>query len=268
MSLKFEKLPTLKLDSNEIHLWLTVPDEIQQPKLLTAYDQLLTEEERAQQQRFRFAKHRHQYLVTRALVRTTLSRYINLEPHLWRFSKNAYGRPEISIPTGLPPLRFNLSHTEGLIICGVVLTQDIGVDVENIERQGATVEIAERFFSTQEVNDLHLVSELNRQDRFFDYWTLKESYIKARGMGLSLPLEQFTFHISEDQPLRISFAPQLHDNPEQWQFWLLKPTPCHTVAISVRRKNHTDNYQLVIKKVIPLMREEAFFCQSYKDQVP
>jgi 4'-phosphopantetheinyl transferase len=250
----------LELDSHEIHLWLAFPDEIQDADLLLAYEQMMMPEERTRQQRFHFAKHRHQHLITRALVRTTLSRYANIEPHNWRFSKNDYGRPEIILQKGVPPLRFNLSHTDGLIICGVVLEQDIGVDVENMKRKGETVEIADRFFSQKEVEDLHAVPSANRQARFFDYWTLKESYIKARGMGLSLPLEQFTFHISENEPLRISFDSRLHDEPNKWQFWLLRPTPHHKMAISVCQQTNK-HIRLVIKKVVPL-KSVTHFPQS------
>ncbi|MDM8557230.1 4'-phosphopantetheinyl transferase superfamily protein [Candidatus Parabeggiatoa sp. HSG14] len=257
------KLPTLKLNPDELHLWFVFPNEIQDVELLSAYEKLMTPEEQAQRQRFHFAKHQHQYLVTRALIRTTLSRYTEIEPGHWRFSKNAYGRPEIIASEGMPSLRFNLSHTDGLVICGIVLKQDVGVDVENIERHGATVDIADRFFSPQEVKDLYAIDEKERRTHFFDYWTLKESYIKARGMGLSLPLEQFTFHISENEPLRISFDPKLQDEPNKWQFWLLKPTQHHKVAISLCQEMKI-KYQLTVNKVIPLIGEQPFFCPILK----
>jgi 4'-phosphopantetheinyl transferase len=251
--------PILQLNPDEIHLWFAFQEEIQDVELLSAYEKLMSQEERAQQQRFHFAKHRHQYLITRALVRSTLSRYTNIEPQHWRFWKNDYGRPEIISSAGMPPLRFNLSHTDGLIVCGVVLKQDIGVDVEYLKRNGAKLEIADRFFSPKEVKDLYSVPAQQRRERFFDYWTLKESYIKARCMGLSLPLEQFSFHISEHEPLQISFAPQLHDDPSRWQFWLLKPTEHHKATVSICRPANR-HYRLAMKKVVPLMKEQAFSC--------
>ena len=257
-------VPTLKLNPAEIHLWFTFPAEIQDKELLQEYEKLLTPPERAQWQRFRFARLRHQYLITRALVRTTLSRYIDIEPRNWQFSKNEYGRPEIMTGENIEPLRFNLSHTTDLIICGVILKSDIGVDVENMKRNGTTVEIANRFFSPQEVKDLSSIPEKQQLARFFDYWTLKESYIKARGMGLSLPLEQFTFHISNhEEPLRISFSNQLHDEPTHWQFWLLQPTQHHKAAVSIRQETSM-RHQLVMKEVIPLVKEQAFFCTILK----
>ena len=250
----------LTLNSDELHLWFAFSDEIQNTELTKAYQNLMTPEEKVQQQRFRFAKHQHQYLVTRALVRTTLSRYCsNVKPGEWRFVKNDYGKPEIIASEGMPPLRFNLSHTENLIICGVVLEQEIGVDVEYMERKGTSVDIADRFFSQQEVDDLYTLVETQRLSRFFDYWTLKESYIKARGMGLSLPLEQFTFHLLEHEPLHISFDSKLRDDPNRWQFWLLQPTAHHKAAISVSRGENR-RYQLTLKKVVPLMEDMPFSC--------
>jgi 4'-phosphopantetheinyl transferase len=257
MSLK--KPSILPLNPDEVHLWFAFPDEIQDRELLSAYQELMTEEEYARQQRFRFAKHQHLFLIARALVRTTLSRYTDVEPQDWRFSKNTYGKPSILASENSPPLSFNLSHTEGLIVCGVVLKQEIGVDVEDGERN-CPLEIADRFFSLQEVKNLYaLSSKVEQQNRFFDYWVLKESYIKARGMGLSLPLEQFTFHISKNQPLRISFDRRLQDSPDDWQFWLLQPTQRHKAAISLNQKTNQP-YRIVTKKVVPLFSEQEFFC--------
>ena len=252
------QIPELKLSSNEIHLWFTFPAEVQDQQLLQKYEKLLTPDERIQWQRFRFARLRHQYLVTRALVRSTLSRYTAaIKPAAWRFSKNKYGRPEIITSMDIPSLRFNLSHTSDLIICGVILTQDIGVDVENMERQGTSVDIADRFFSHQEVKDLYSIVEEKRLARFFDYWTLKESYIKARGMGLSLPLEHFTFHFpNHAEPLRISFAKQIDDEPTHWQFWLFQPTEHHKAALAIRQETMV-KYKLTLRKVIPLKEEQV-----------
>ncbi|MBE9563251.1 MAG: 4'-phosphopantetheinyl transferase superfamily protein [Proteobacteria bacterium] len=237
----------LNIAPDEIHLWFTFPDLIQEPELLLTYNQLLTNKE--QKQQFHFKKHQHQYLVTRALIRSVLSHYIDIQPSAWRFSKNQYGRPEVI--TDVLPIRFNLSHTEGLIVCGVVLKQDIGVDIENINRDNDTQNIAKRFFSAQEVTDLY--SKPNQS--FFDYWTLKESYIKACGMGLSLPLNKFNIHIEDH--IRISFNSDLHDDPEQWLFWLLEPTPAHKMAIAVHNKI---NYNLKMKVIIPLVSEQEFNC--------
>jgi 4'-phosphopantetheinyl transferase len=249
----------LKLTPNDIHLWLTFPAEIAaDDPLLDTYAKLLDEDEHQRCQRFRFQRLRHQYLITRALVRTTLSRYTAIKPQDWHFSKNDYGRPEIADGAGLPPLRFNLSHADGLIICGVVLGREIGVDVEDTQRRAATMDIADRFFSAAECRDLHAVPQPYQPDRFFDYWTLKESYIKARGMGLALPLGQFSFHLAGGRPVTVSFGEKIQDDPQRWRFWLLRPTARHRMAVCVEAGvNGQAAFALKITKVIPLCTPES-----------
>ena len=170
-------VPLLPLSRGEAHLWYVFPEELTDPGLLSVYQQLMCPEERSQQQRFRFTKGRHEYLVTRALVRTTLSRYVAVDPQAWRFEKTPYGKPTIAYPKGIPPLSFNLSHTDRLIVCLVALDREVGVDVEDIERAGETVEVADRFFSPAEVATLRALPAQSQRRRFFEYWTLKEAYI-------------------------------------------------------------------------------------------
>ena len=162
-----------------------------------------------------------------------------------------------------PPIRFNLSHTKGLIACAVALDRDIGVDTEDMRRRAVSLGIADRFFSETEARDLQQLSEEKRRDRFYDYWTLKESYIKARGKGLSISLGQFTFHLSDDEPLRIFFDPRLKDHSEHWRFWLLKPTDRHKAAISVCNKEKQE-YTLTVKKAIPLVDVMEYECKILK----
>ena len=254
-----EKLQAVKIKSDEIHLWFALPDEIQDEALLEQYRLLLSPDEKERHQRFHFAKHRRQFLVAHALVRTMLSRFSGTAPEKLRFVQKRYGRPELATVEDFPPVRFNLSHTEGLIACAVVLKHDVGVDVEDMERKAITPGLAERFFSGREVEDLCHLPEPEKRDRFFDYWTLKESYIKARGMGLSIPLEQFSFHIADNRALRISFDPRLNDDPNRWQFWLMRPTRRHKAALSVCTDGNT-TYRLIIKKTVPLSEEKDFAC--------
>jgi len=258
-----ENLLPISLQPDEIHIWFTFPDKIHDTDLISAYKQLMIPEEQEKHRRFRFPKHRHQYLVTRALARTMLSRYTGIEPALLHFHNNRYGRPELMLSKEHPAVRFNLSHTDGLIACAVVLNRDIGVDAEDMKRRVVSLGLADRFFSEKEVHDLQQLPEDKRRDRFYDYWTLKESYIKARGKGLSISLAQFTFHISDDERLRISFDPRLKDHSNHWRFWLLKPTDQHKAAISVFSKGKRD-YSLTIKKAIPLIEDRQYNCEILK----
>jgi 4'-phosphopantetheinyl transferase len=249
----------LQLRPNDIHLWLTFVDEIKDEGLAAAYESLMSAREKARYVRFRFEKDRRLHLLARALVRTTLSRYADLAPRDWRFTANQHGRPEIEASPDLPPLRFNLAHTSGVVICGVTLDRDVGVDVENHGRVAKTEEIAKRYFSALEHDDLSRLPAEQRREYFFHYWALKESFIKAHGLGLSMPLGQFSFHLADKTPLRISFDPRLEDDPEKWQFWLMKPTPDHSMAVSLN-KGTGPPANLIMRKVVPLKADQAFAC--------
>jgi 4'-phosphopantetheinyl transferase len=226
--------PQLRLAPNEVHLWLAWPDQILSPELLGRYEQLLSPFEADRHRRFVRESDRHLYLVSHALVRSTLARYAEIRPSEWTFDANAYERPEVRAGLCTVPLRFNLSHSRDVAVCAVALERDIGVDVERIDRGGQTVSLADRFFSPAEVTALHQVAPAEQVERFFAYWTLKEAYIKARGMGLSLPLEQFSFDLSDPEEPRISFDPQLADHPAHWCFKTLQPSVHHRLALAVR----------------------------------
>jgi 4'-phosphopantetheinyl transferase len=252
MQSSFNPPPLLPLGPTEAHLWQVFPGALTDPELLHAYHQLLSPGEQIQHQRFRFAKDRHEYLVTRALVRTSLSKYVEVAPHTWHFENNAYGKPVITYPQGILPLSFNLSNTDGLIVCLIALDREVGVDVENINWSGETIEIADRFFSPSEVAALRALPVEAQRHRFFEYWTLKEAYIKARGMGLSLPLEQFSFHIEVGHPVRISVDSRLKDDPESWQFVQFHPTPRHIMAAAIRR-GMAPHLDVKVRQTVPLV---------------
>jgi 4'-phosphopantetheinyl transferase len=225
----------LALTAHESHVWYVFPDRLTDPALLQAYQVLLSPEEHARQQRFHFALDRHLFLVARALVRTVLSRYASVPPEAWGFTPNRYGRPEITSPADAPPLRFNLSHTSGLVACAVAWDQEIGVDVEHVGRPGSYVDLARRYFAPSEAARVEALPAEQQQEAFFDYWTLKEAYIKARGMGLALPLADFAFCLEPGQPVRISFTGTIEDDPSSWQFTQLRPSEQHKLAVAVRR---------------------------------
>ena len=246
------RIYSLPLHPREAHLWYLFPDRLTDPTLLDAYQQLLCAEERQQYGRFPFEKTRHEYLVTRALVRTTLSRYVGIPPSIWRFDRNSYGKPTVAYPQETDPLVFSLSKTNGLIICLAALSWDVGVDIEDIGRPGETAEIADRFLSPTEVTVLRSLPQHAQRCRFFEYWTLKEAYVKARGMGLSIPLKQFSFHLDEDRPARISFDARLKDDSQMWQFAQFRPTSQHVAAAAIRR-GLGQNLKIQVRQTIPLV---------------
>jgi 4'-phosphopantetheinyl transferase len=232
--------PRLTLAPTEAHLWYARPEEFSDPQTLATLQELLTPEEDARRQRFHFERDRQSFLVTRALVRTVLSRYAEAEPRAWQFIPNRYGRPEIAAPDGVPPLRFNVSHTKGLVVCLVALDREIGVDVEPVDRAAPELSLAERYFAPAEVAALRRLSAREFSQAFLDFWTLKEAYIKARGMGLALPLSDFAFHLGAEGAIHISFTPNIPDDPASWQFTRFVLEGRHKVAAALRRSGNEE----------------------------
>ncbi|MBS0207360.1 MAG: 4'-phosphopantetheinyl transferase superfamily protein [Planctomycetes bacterium] len=224
-----------QLGPDEVHVWLVRPDDLEVRDCRTRALAMLAPDERARYDRYRHVPSRDQFLAARMLLRGVLSRYTDQPAADWTFATNQYGRPEIATPEVSPRLRFNLSHTTGLVALATVRECDIGVDVETVNRRNGGVHLAERYFSPSEVRDL-LQVPLDRQHReFFDYWTLKEAYIKARGHGLALPLDAFSYHLNEQAAPTISFdAPKIADEPAEWQFGQSWPTAEHRLGLAVR----------------------------------
>jgi 4'-phosphopantetheinyl transferase len=245
----------IKPTSAEIHVWLTFCEAISDERLLVAYRELLNATEKQEESRFYSARDRHSYLVTRALVRTVLSRYASVDPKDWVFSTNAYGRPYIVNPQATDGcLSFNVSQTQGLIVLGVAKGRSLGVDVENFNTRDISIDIANHYFAPEEVAALHEVSYYQQRYRFFEYWTLKESYIKARGMGFSLPLDRFSFHFADDHVIDLVINPELGDDSSRWQLWQFRPSSEHLLAICAEKLN-AQSPRLLVRETTPGVSE-------------
>ena len=238
-----------------IHVWLTFYETISEERLLVAYRELLNATEKEEESRFYFARDRHRYLVTRALVRTVLSRYAPLDPKDWVFATNAYGRPRIvSTQATDGCLSFSVSHTQGLIVLGIAKGRSLGVDVENFAARDTSIDIASHYFAPEEVAALRGASYHQQQYRFFEYWTLKESYIKARGMGVSLPLDRFSFYFADDHSVDLVINPELCDDSSRWHLSQFRPTSEHLLAVCVEKIDGRSP-RLLVRETTPTVGE-------------
>ena len=253
----------LAISPTRVDLWVVFTDEVDR-SLLTAYRELLSCDERRREARFWFARDRRMLVIARALVRTVLSRYTVIPPAAWRFSSNEYGRPELAPElTFGPTLSFNLSHTAGMVVVGVSGTQTIGVDVENTAARDPSMDVADRFFSAVEAAALRELPAAARRERFYDLWTLKESYIKARGAGLTLPLDEFSFHVMPGGRLELSIGAALQDSPGRWRVWQLRPGADHVVSLCVERAREREVLQ--VRRCVPLRDERPLSCTISRD---
>lgn len=159
---------------------------------------VLSPDELERAERYRFDRHRNEFISTRAVLRMVLASYTAQSAGSLSFDYSAQGKP--ALKNGPPDLRFNVSHTEGLAVLAVVRDREIGVDAEKIRPQPDAQKLAKRFFSVREHRFLEKLSGDELQRAFFRCWTRKEAYIKAKGEGLSLPLHAFDVSLEEDQP--------------------------------------------------------------------
>jgi len=219
------------MDKNPLHLWYADPEDLTEA-VTQACAPLLSEDERAQWQTFRFDRHRREYLTTRALVRTALSHCHPLAPEAWRFQMNTYGKPTLDPDCGL---RFNLSNSPRLVVCLIAQGVEVGVDAEPIESAEKIAELGPEVFSPLELAQLEVLPRPEKLDRALSLWTLKEAYVKARGVGLSLPLNKFSFLFGGVEEIRMELDPRLVTEPgSRWRFCLLEHAG-HRIALMAER---------------------------------
>jgi len=228
----------------EAHVWFTIPESVQDDGILQQLTAILSEEELDRCRRFHFPADRHRYLVSHALLRKTLSRYIDIPPAGWCFSHGEHGRPEISNPN-VAALRFNLTHTAGLVGCVVTLDNDCGIDAELISDRHNPTGVAERMFSAGECLEMRQLKDAAQLGYFFTRWTLREAYVKARGIGISFPTRKLQFRVNDKASVTVKFETCLQENERDWHFYLLRPTPEHVAAIAVRTGNPLEKKLLV-----------------------
>ena len=172
------------------------------------------------------------------MLRKLLSRYTAVAPRSLVFGRNAYGKPHLVEPADAP-IQFNLSHTHGMILYAVTRGCPIGVDVEDLQRRSGGMELARRFFAGAEVAALEALPPQVQHDAFFRFWTLKEAYIKARGLGLSIPLQSFAFSLGDGRPPTIALTKPADGSPNAWQFAELRLGDRHRAAVAIQCPQQT-----------------------------
>jgi 4'-phosphopantetheinyl transferase len=175
------------LPPNEVHVWRA--NLQQSPSCLASLTQVLSAEERGRAERYRFEADRKRSMIGRGVSRLLLARCLGAAPEELRFTYNAFGKP--ALVSESRHLHFNISHSGEWVLIALSQDRALGVDVERKRADMATAEIAARFFSPVECSALAALPAAERCAAFFSCWTRKEAYLKARGDGLSLPLDQF-----------------------------------------------------------------------------
>jgi 4'-phosphopantetheinyl transferase len=203
-----------------------------------AASDILDRQEMERAARFVFERDRILYRAAHVLLRRSLSRHVALDPATWRFLQPRGARPEMD-PLPCPDgrgLRFNLSHTRGLVCCVVAWELEVGIDAEQHRRLDDLDALARHCFDPGEGRVISAAPQPQRTSSFYDYWTLKEAYLKATGIGLSAGLDRFGFRLGQDGASGIDLVvdPTANDEPADWRFALLRPGTEHSLAVAVR----------------------------------
>ncbi|MBS1808490.1 MAG: 4'-phosphopantetheinyl transferase superfamily protein [Acidobacteria bacterium] len=226
----------LRLAPNEIHLWCA--DLAAHTFPLESLQALLSEDELSRARKFHFLKDQTQFTVARGLLRRLLGRYLQADPASLRFGYGAQGKPWVMNEHGSAhSLRFNLAHSAELILYAVSWEQELGIDVEQICTETSDEAIAEHFFSPAEVAALRSLPLAQQPQAFFNCWTRKEAYLKARSEGLSFPLNGFEVSLDSQLPVRLKVYQSPHES-DRWRLYPLNPKPQYVGAVVVEGQSH------------------------------
>lgn len=187
-----------KLDANRVDVVAVSLDF--EPQSLERLERLLSSDELSRANRFVYAEHRRRFVACRGVLRSFLGSHLDLDPASINLKTEKHGKPRLADPGSLD-IRFNLTHSRELAVFAFALSREVGIDIEEIRQDRDIDEIAARYFSRRERSELAAVSPRDGVHAFFRCWTRKEAYLKARGDGLSVPLDSFDVTVLRDAPL-------------------------------------------------------------------
>ena len=192
---------TCSLKQNEIHVWRAYLDR--EHAACRTWQDELAPDELTRAARFVFARDRNRFIARRAILRAIIGRYVQRSPAELGFVYDPLGKPKLRLSHSDIPIRFNLSHSQGLAVYALAYDREIGVDIEAIRTHNSGEDVAAAFFSPKELAEFRSLGPDQRQEAFFLCWTRKEAYVKAVGGGLTIPLNSFTVSLTPGMPDRL-----------------------------------------------------------------
>ncbi len=217
--------------TDEVHVWRATLDL--SPSQIDSFWHTLAPDEKARAERFYFHRDRDRFIAARGVLRAILGLYLNKAPECLSFCYGSHGKPALVWESGGDAIRFNISHSDGVALYAVTRGRKVGIDLELVRRGLEIEEIAERFFSRLEIATLRALPTYLRRYAFFLCWTRKEAYIKARGEGLSLPLDQFDVSLIPGEPATLMSTRPDSDEALRWSLRELTPDPGYAAALAV-----------------------------------
>ncbi len=224
-------LSDLTLLEDEVHVWRA---SLEQPEAtMQKLRQMLAADELAKAGRFHFEKDHNHFIVAHGLLRTLLGQYLHMHPGQLRFCVNDYGKPALDPSFHEQPLNFNMSHSHKLALYAFAFHRQIGIDVEYMRADVDFEGVARHSFSPVEQGVLHALPVEARKQAFYNCWTRKEAYIKARGMGLSLSLDLFDVSMMSGESAALLTSREDARETGRWAFEELMPGNGYAGALAV-----------------------------------
>lgn len=224
--------PCHKVGPDEVHVWHMLADRVTASSVLNEIETMLTPDERSRMDALQRSQDRVLYLLSRGLLRTVLASYLDCAGGDVCFAADAHGKPILRPGEHCLPLQFNLTHSRGAIALAVSGGREVGIDVEERNRQVDFLALAERFFAPSEARHLRTLNNGQVPDAFFAIWTLKEAYVKAIGRGISFPLDAFSFDLDANRLL--GFQPLADFVSRDWHFQQFDLGERHCGALAVQ----------------------------------
>jgi 4'-phosphopantetheinyl transferase len=217
------------LSDDDVHVWCIDSEiaPVEFAKLLG----VLSQDERERADRFHFEADRQRAVIGRGYLLLLVGGIVKLPPDKLRFAYNDFGKPRLnSLQAGL--LQFNVSHSAELILIAIAVGRAVGIDVERIRTGFDVEEVARRFFSDREHDVLASLDGNAKTEAFFRLWTLKEAYLKARGIGLSAPLDAFDVAFSSEPASGESIARPDAGEAGEWKLRSLGVSTGYAAALA------------------------------------
>lgn len=221
----------LDLPFNEVHIWRANLDlPLPGTQSLSA---ILSDDERARAERFRSPRNGQRSIASRGLLRLLLARYLAADPSQIRFHYGREGKPALADEAVEPRLRFNVSHSQGLALFAFACGRELGVDLERMDPAVSSERIPEHFFSPRECASLRALLVEQQSGAFFACWTRKEAYIKAKGKGLAILLDQFDVSLAPGEPAALLETAEGSRETLRWSLHDLSPAPGYAGALAI-----------------------------------
>ncbi len=242
----------MMINHNEVHLWSAKVHPLTQ-HIAETYITWLSDSERKRYDRLATSRGRHQFLVTRALVRSALSIYLQVNPEEVEFRYGHYGKPMLDPACGL---HFNLSNTNDLVVCLVSCSGPVGVDMEKCTRKEELFEIANGFLSSAEYKELSFLPVNIQKERALSLWTLKEAFVKVLGIGMNCPLDTIRVEFDDQNKISIHVDDKITPHPGQLSYGMFDYQK-HRITLVIEGSVLN---RLTIIEVQPFMNEPTMYC--------